>query len=300
MLDITGCDHLFDGEAAMLADVTGRMHGLGYSARAAIAPTPGVAWALSRYAETGAITGDFTDLPAKLSPCQSRPYACRPTMWPGWRKWDCARYETCWTCRARRWPNTLANGGSAGPGPLLAIFRNGHPPFCQHCAIPPPRSQRPNRPPYSSAEAPSRPLRLLPEPEPVHATALLPDHPPAAFRWHKVMHRVSQGGGPERIAPEWWRNLSAEEPSAALDDTITWWKTTPGNASGSTARASTTGQSGKPRSRKPPHRPPGSCKGSWPDTARPKPASQPIYHPTGERLWPPSPSATWTTPSSNA
>ena len=25
-------------------------------------------------------------------------------------------------------------------------------------------------------------------------------------------------GGPERIAPEWWRNLSAEEPSAGLDD----------------------------------------------------------------------------------
>ena len=55
MIDITGCDHLFGGEAAMLASLTARIEGFGYSTAAAIAPTPGAAWALARYAENGTI-----------------------------------------------------------------------------------------------------------------------------------------------------------------------------------------------------------------------------------------------------
>jgi protein ImuB len=49
-----------------------------------------------------------------------------------------------------------------------------------------------------------RPTRLLDPPEPVVATALLPDHPPALFLWRKVRHRVAKADGPERITPEWW------------------------------------------------------------------------------------------------
>ena len=49
-----------------------------------------------------------------------------------------------------------------------------------------------------------RPLRLLPRPEPVEALALLPDYPPARFRWRKVLHEVAQATGPERLSPEWW------------------------------------------------------------------------------------------------
>ncbi len=41
-----------------------------------------------------------------------------------------------------------------------------------------------------------RPTRLLDPPEPVVATALLPDHPPASFVWRKVRHRVAQGRRP--------------------------------------------------------------------------------------------------------
>jgi len=62
-----------------------------------------------------------------------------------------------------------------------------------------------------------RPLRLLLAPEPVEATALLPDHPPAAFRWRRVLHRVRRGAGPERIAPEWWRDLAPEDQVETLD-----------------------------------------------------------------------------------
>jgi protein ImuB len=48
-LDITGCAHLFGGEAALLNDITQRLSRFGFRARGAIASTPGCAWALSRY-----------------------------------------------------------------------------------------------------------------------------------------------------------------------------------------------------------------------------------------------------------
>lgn len=47
LLDITGCAHLFGGEAALMADMKARLQGL--SLRCAIAPTPGAAWALAHY-----------------------------------------------------------------------------------------------------------------------------------------------------------------------------------------------------------------------------------------------------------
>ena len=50
-----------------------------------------------------------------------------------------------------------------------------------------------------------RPLRLLARPEPIQALAEIPDGPPARFRWRRVLHRVAAAEGPERIAPEWWR-----------------------------------------------------------------------------------------------
>jgi protein ImuB len=50
-----------------------------------------------------------------------------------------------------------------------------------------------------------RPVRLLVPPQPVEAVSALPDHPPAAFTWRRVRHRVRRADGPERIAGEWWR-----------------------------------------------------------------------------------------------
>jgi protein ImuB len=51
-----------------------------------------------------------------------------------------------------------------------------------------------------------RPARLLSRPEPVRATALLPDHPPVQFVWRGRRHRLAAGDGPERVFGEWWRN----------------------------------------------------------------------------------------------
>lgn len=54
-------------------------------------------------------------------------------------------------------------------------------------------------------EAPERPLLLLDPPEPILATAPLPDGPPASFRWRRISYRVARAAGPERILGEWRR-----------------------------------------------------------------------------------------------
>ncbi|MBN8964498.1 MAG: DNA polymerase Y family protein [Rhizobiales bacterium] len=54
--------------------------------------------------------------------------------------------------------------------------------------------------------SPTRPLRLLEPPEPVDATAEVPDGPPVQFSWRRVRHQILRAEGPERIAAEWWRN----------------------------------------------------------------------------------------------
>ncbi|MES2441701.1 MAG: DUF6504 family protein [Pseudomonadota bacterium] len=48
-LDLTGTAHLFGGEAAMARRLTRLLARLGYTARIAIADTPGAAWALARF-----------------------------------------------------------------------------------------------------------------------------------------------------------------------------------------------------------------------------------------------------------
>jgi protein ImuB len=57
----------------------------------------------------------------------------------------------------------------------------------------------------AAGEPPARPLRLFEPPELIEALAEVPDGPPARFRWRRVLHDVAHAEGPERIAPEWWR-----------------------------------------------------------------------------------------------
>ena len=54
-LDMTGSARLFGGEHAFLDDLLARLQRLGFGCRAALADTPGAAWALARYGETGVI-----------------------------------------------------------------------------------------------------------------------------------------------------------------------------------------------------------------------------------------------------
>ena len=62
LLDITGCAHLFGGEAGLARDLIARLTAIGYAGVLAIADTPGAAWAVSRlgggYGPAGAALGD--------------------------------------------------------------------------------------------------------------------------------------------------------------------------------------------------------------------------------------------------
>ena len=62
-----------------------------------------------------------------------------------------------------------------------------------------------------------RPLRLLARPEPVEAVSLLPDYPPARFRWRRVLHQVVRAEGPERLLGEWWREDPRESDAPPRD-----------------------------------------------------------------------------------
>ncbi len=67
-LDVTGCTHLFGGEAAMLGFITGRLADAGIGVRAAMAPTPGAAHALARYGKTQITIAGADDMRALLKP----------------------------------------------------------------------------------------------------------------------------------------------------------------------------------------------------------------------------------------
>ena len=70
--------------------------------------------------------------------------------------------------------------------------------------------------PNAPAAPPVRPLRLLPNPEPIEVIAEVPHGPPLRMVWRRVSYRVLKASGPERIEAEWWRtgrNLSFLRPA---------------------------------------------------------------------------------------
>lgn len=54
----------------------------------------------------------------------------------------------------------------------------------------------------------TRPLKLLDRAEPIAVLYATPDGYPQRFRWRGEVHEVVRCEGPERIAPEWWRERS--------------------------------------------------------------------------------------------
>ncbi len=65
-----------------------------------------------------------------------------------------------------------------------------------------------------SLEFHARPLKMLDAPEHIAVLYATPDGYPQRFRWRGHVHEVARVEGPERIAPEWWR----ERGSARLRD----------------------------------------------------------------------------------
>lgn len=61
------------------------------------------------------------------------------------------------------------------------------------------------------AEAPPvrRPQRLLDRPEAIDVIYATPEGMPRRFVWRRAVHDIARAEGPERIAPEWWRQPSS-------------------------------------------------------------------------------------------
>lgn len=82
-----------------------------------------------------------------------------------------------------------------------------------HASHLPERAQRwvpPLDPPGSQEEFAfhARPLKMLDRPEQIGVIYAAPDGLPRMFRWRGNIHEVARAEGPERIAPEWWRERS--------------------------------------------------------------------------------------------
>lgn len=89
-------------------------------------------------------------------------------------------------------------------------------PYASHL---PERAQRWQAPlaPEPAGQEPARharPLKLLDRPESITVLYATPDGYPRQFRWRGQVHEVARVEGPERIAPEWWR----EKGSTRLRD----------------------------------------------------------------------------------
>lgn len=67
IVDVTGAAHLFGGERRLLADAQAMLNNRGLTARVAIAPTAGAAWALAHHGPPGAILTPDDDIAERLA-----------------------------------------------------------------------------------------------------------------------------------------------------------------------------------------------------------------------------------------
>lgn len=69
-----------------------------------------------------------------------------------------------------------------------------------------------------------RPALLLPAPEPIAVMAEVPEGAPLRFTWRRVGHRIVRASGPERIEPEWWREIAlGEDRRSRIRDYYRLW-----------------------------------------------------------------------------
>jgi protein ImuB len=60
----------------------------------------------------------------------------------------------------------------------------------------------------AATATPPRPQRLLDRPEAIAVVYATPEGLPRRFVWRRLVHDIARVEGPERIAPEWWRERS--------------------------------------------------------------------------------------------
>lgn len=99
-------------------------------------------------------------------------------------------------------------GNRLGPGRVVQYEAvESHLPERAARAVPVMALQRHGAPPLWEDDLPARPLSLLPAAEPIDVVAEVPEGGPRIFKWRKVTYRIARLEGPERIAPEWWRDV---------------------------------------------------------------------------------------------
>ena len=91
------------------------------------------------------------------------------------------------------------------------VLRGSHVPERSQAWQPP---LEPEPPSQETFRFHARPLKLLDRAEPIAVLYATPDGLPQRFRWRGEVHEIARVEGPERIAPEWWR----ERGTARLRD----------------------------------------------------------------------------------
>ena len=66
-----------------------------------------------------------------------------------------------------------------------------------------------NGPPPRASSGRNSPQRLLDRPEAIDVMYATPEGMPRRFVWRRMVHDIARTEGPERIAPEWWRQPSS-------------------------------------------------------------------------------------------
>jgi protein ImuB len=103
-------------------------------------------------------------------------------------------------------PSPLAGEGRSsrklqkGEGALSSRTSPPHPPTASRRAPPSPARGEGLR---------KRPQRLLDRPEAIDVIYATPEGMPRRFVWRRAVHDIARVEGPERIAPEWWRQPSS-------------------------------------------------------------------------------------------
>ncbi|RQO31956.1 nucleotidyltransferase [Taibaiella sp. KBW10] len=65
----------------------------------------------------------------------------------------------------------------------------------------------------------SRPVYVLPRPEPIKVSVPIPDYPPMLFIYNGVVHNIKKADGPERIEREWWIDKGLQRDYYCVEDT---------------------------------------------------------------------------------
>jgi len=111
--------------------------------------------------------------------------------------------------RASGWGAAVLNPSPLGEGGSSRRLRKGEADSRLSLAHPPTASRRAPPCPARGEGLLHRPQRLLDRAEAIDVIYATPEGMPRRFVWRRAVHDIARVEGPERIAPEWWRQPSS-------------------------------------------------------------------------------------------